>query len=441
MERRHDHMVIYPNRTNGQIVTTNQGWQYHYLPDYDRYELTRDPSESTDCVWCHLETNDCSICEICDRCDSHPSCDCCHECNLESCMCCENCGGIREDTCECCSYCGEPYNHECDECGGYECRDGRRGCRCNQAIMGYGDVPNSVDFRAMRGDKAESVTLNCNDYYPTAPDTAPYLGLEVECEAYSGSADEIATTWNESGLGWSTHDGSLSDGAECKTHPTTYQYLRQSNFSDTLRAMVRQGARAWGHSSCGLHIHVSTSAFSGKAHQWRFAFLHASALNMELEKIAGRKGKTGYCRFPHEGGDQAPLMDRRTGDYVRTGATRSSRGDYVYAPEYPQKIIAGTQAKQGREVAVNVNEQTIELRFWKGSLNPETVLGAAAIEDALIKWSKNMPFSVIKKMPTWIEFMLWSHENLDETQYNHIAKLAQARGITTTTSINESEEV
>jgi hypothetical protein len=203
--------------------------------------------------------------------------------------------------------------------------------------------------------------------------------------------------------------------------------------------MVTEGARAWGHSSCGLHIHVSREAFASKSHQWRFAHIHASVLNKELEKIAGRKGITHYCAFPHESGAKAPLVDPR-GRQIITRDPRTGREIYEEALELPQKIIAGKQMKYGREVAVNVNEQTIELRFWKGSLNPNTVLGAAAIEDALIQWTRNMPFSVIKAVPTWIDFMIWCKSNVDAEQFDHIANLAQARGITSGSS-TETDEV
>ena len=370
-------------------------------------------------------------CPICDNCSESRRCECCHDCGNQYCTCCGTCGRDRDSgDCECCSECGSSENHYCSDCDGYTCNDS---CDCNSGpILSYGHNPDEVEFRSHN----DTIELRCySGDYPDAPDDMPYLGLEIECEAAHCNAGDVAKMWQDSGLGWSSYDGSLSDGAECKTHPSTYAYLRDSNLASTLTKMGDLGARAWGYSSCGLHIHISRKAFASKSHQWRFAHLHVACLQNELIVLAGRKGVTHYCQFPHETNNETHLMDGR-GNYVR-----DADNNYVRVKEMPTGVIAGKHAKMGRSVAVNVEEKTLEMRYWKGSLNPKSVLGAAAVEDGLIQYTRNMPFAVIRDNPTWDDFTLWAKDNLDQQQNTHIRDLCQARGVDYPPASNESEEV
>lgn len=384
------------------------------------------------CVTCDQVEEDCDCCGTCLL--SAANCECCERCGgvlwigvdriyratgryVTECDCCGECENTREE-CTCCSECGGTTDHYCSECDGYTCY----GCECGQSgLLSYGSVPDDIEWRSSNA----AIWTPCHRRYPTAPDKEPYLGLEIECEAIKADVSEITAIWTNSGLGWSSHDGSLSQGAECKTHPSTYEWLAQSNLANTLVSMGRVGARAWDHESCGLHIHISKSAFTNRAHQWRFAHLHVACFQHELMRLAARRGITHYCKFPHEASaGRSAMVVPHTHRYEQ-----DRLGDRVYQQETPTKIIAGKQVKFDRSVAVNVNDYTIELRYWKGSLHPRHVLGAAAIEDALYQYSQNMTFDQVKAKPTWATFTLWTCDNLPQTQVDHIEQLCNARSV------------
>lgn len=375
------------------------------------------------CEHCDGPEDECNLCDNCGECEDS-SCDCCSDCGCMYCECCGTCG-YAGDSCECCSECGRESDHYCSDCGDYYC--GYTECPCHDGpLLGYGSVPDQVLFRRimLHGVPFDYSRDTSGSRYPIAPDDAPYLGLEIEAEVPYGEVSEIVDIWQASGLGWSSYDGSLSNGAECKTHPSTYEFLAQSELASVLRNMGERGARAWNYPSTGLHIHVSKLAFASKSHMWKFAHVHSKCFVDELVTMAGREGHTEYCRFPHETDSKAYLIDSRTGDCLYD---RHNRVQYV--PETPTRIIAGKVYKNNRSVAVNVNEDTIELRYWKGSLHPRQVLGAAAVETALIDYTRGLTVADVNACPDWDHFVTWSTANLPMGQLLHISELAAARGV------------
>lgn len=377
-------------------------------------------SRCEQCNDCHEEIS----CDICGRCgsDRERYCECCYECARQECICCQECSG------------GE--DHFCGECEGYTCWDD--GCSCGHGMdgestmLGYGHVPPSVEFR--RADGHDSFPTYGREY-PHAPDNAPYFGMELETECTHGSVSDIVRVWNESGHGWCTHDGSLSHGAECKTHPSTYDVLRKS-LPETLVKLRDAGARAWDHESCGLHLHVNRKTFKSPVHQWRFAYLHVRSLKKELIKLAGRPGEQShYARFP-SANVMSTEQRQREADYqayLQVGYSRTIARRYAFSCEMgysdsPMSVIAKKAYRGNRSVAVNVNEETIELRFWKGNLNPDYVVGCIALEDALIKWAAVLRSNTIKSA-NWETFTQWAAETLPMDQFQDIGKLCDTRHV------------
>jgi hypothetical protein len=401
---------------------------------------------------------------------------------------CDVCGGNghSDEDHRWCEACDEyvPNGHEglCDDCG---CHVGD--CQCDEDgevedgenIHNYNYQPGIIRYEGMvNGERTTAAQVGLNHVahrYPEPPDTQRYLGLEVECEGVEGTPREIAQAWNSFDLGWSKSDGSLRHGVECVTHPVTYERLEaDGSLSDAIKAMRRAGGRAWEPGNCGLHIHISRPSFNGKSHQWRFAAAH-EAMSVELRKMSGRVRRDsydsgeGYCKWEgstarelHRNGTAVylPADERQQereaaatvryasyaeedADYERRRAERDNRRrSWVHVPQKATKIVAGKQVVGDRYVSVNVTEGTIELRFWRGSLAPEHVLGAAAMVDGIAQWTHTMSVQEVRAVITrksatgakggslaWRAFQAWAQENLPAQQCERIVTLAVRRKV------------
>lgn len=334
-----------------------------------------------------------TACDNCERCDPCCRCDRCRYCDRMVDSCCGSCQGC-ERCCECCCcYSCDSLVYPDDFCG--ECDRCTECCHCDDGsdiIHDYGYRPSPIAFHDVSDGR-----VRVRQDRREAPDNGIYLGLEIEVEAVHGEAEDIAQVWVDAPFGYPKSDGSLSDGVECVTHPYTYEALRVANLPQTLTRLSEAGARAWGPGTCGLHIHISRKAFAQKSHLWRFANA-LTRLQNELTTLAGRSG----------------------------GQWASWATD-EYHPS-PTKIIAGKKYSQTRYVALNLeNTYTVECRFWRGSLNRDHVMGAAAITDALVRWTAVMPYRQVRDGLTWDDFMTWAYFNLSNLQYDDIVALCRRR--------------
>ena len=332
-----------------------------------------------------------------------------------------------------CEYCAQMVVrsnvHFCPTCRVYRCsemrssrtRSGRTVFRClvcarnGAQLMSYGAVPGVVVFRSHRGIRRLS-TDGDRHSYPHAPDDSLYLGLELETELPresddddddddddyygSGNVENIVTAWHATGLGWSTSDGSLYCGAECKTHPSTYQWLRRD---DRLRlacqSLIRAGPRAWEYESTGLHTHVSMAAFPRPSLLYRFAWLQVSAMREQCVRLSGRRDAH-YAMWP------------------------DNHGNY----QSPLPILAGKESKRDRSVALNVNADTLELRYWKGTVTGSSVIGQCAFIDALFQYAPTFADSdAVAGNVNWETFGTWATRALPASQVRDIAQLCANR--------------
>jgi hypothetical protein len=115
------------------------------------------------------------------------------------------------------------------------------------------------------------------------------------------------------------------------------------------------------------------------------------------------------------------LAGRRSNDYASW--------DTNECQPRPTKVIAGKARQENRYVALNLqNEHTIELRFWKGSLQPRTVYGVCAMTDAFVGWTRNMSLAEVKTL-SWQMFAIWAKDNLPAHQYSDLQTWTSARRV------------
>lgn len=142
-----------------------------------------------------------------------------------------------------------------------------------------------------------------------------------------------------------------------------------------LDGLRTNGFRSWNTSTCGLHVHLSRSAFDGNEHMLRFLLL-AYKSSKELVKLAGRNS-TQWASWTTESDDST--------------LRRKSEG-----------------AGGARYVAINTNNSaTIEMRFFRGSLNVQQVKSALQWCHAMWEYTKSATMDEL----TWPEFSAFVSAN------------------------------
>ena len=265
-----------------------------------------------------------------------------------------------------CESCNDDNNWYCETCDEYHsndtaCEEGGSNCcrtaRSGGSIHDYNCKPDPI----FKGKDKHGV----------------YLGFELETEYARGieSASAYASTELD-GVAYLKHDGSLSNGFEIVTHPHTHLTYRENsailwNTIETLRS--KYNARSWDTDSCGLHIHISRKGFSSGAHLHRFiALVYHNAPTMM--KFAGRKSR--FARF-----NDVYTFD----EYDR--------------PVFSLKHKTGNPNRHSSErySAVNTqNEHTIELRFFRGTMNTSGVLSALDLAQAMVEYTRELRLDDVK---------------------------------------------
>jgi hypothetical protein len=332
----------------------------------------------------------------CEHCDCE--CDYCtggNGCTLGRCR---KCRCVPANWCQRC-------NHACPDCpcatGWCEhCNDEGNACGAEHEIPGHKHLPTAIKWISdevvetpVGGACGCDRRNGCDRRYPEAPNNKPYLGLEIELEGVDCKPVRLAYLWNRCGLGWAKRDGSLADGVECVTFPITFEALVASDFANLIDEMRKMGARAWDTRTCGLHIHINKAAFTGRAHQWRFAAAHLRMAG-HLRTLAGR-ASTKHSQWPDE--------------YNYVNGLHPDHGNYRHPPT---DIIAGKALEADHYSAISMEHpNTIELRFWRGTTLSAGIMGPAAIESGLFYWSKSLSVREFASGVSWENFLEWTQAN------------------------------
>jgi hypothetical protein len=313
----------------------------------------------------------------------------CESCHDEVAATCEDCGetGTRDDMREIdghghvCDSCAEEW-YTCEHCGCDSHADYVRsmgdmtlcdGCYCDNVTWCehcedeyWRDEGPSCDCEE-HGELIHSYGYKPDPIFHGAPVHGAYLGVELEIEATSGNAHDMARLVNDQigGYGYLKSDGSLSNGFELVTHPASLdEHLRLMPWA-TLRDIANQGARSWQAGTCGVHVHVSRKTFSD-AHLGRFLWLFYNNVR-QWKQLAGRSSDR-----------WAPFDD----------ATRCRIG----------KIAKKTHRPCERYTAVNLtNHATVEVRIFRGTLNHDTLRGYMAAMAAAVEYTRHASIVTVSR--------------------------------------------
>lgn len=190
-----------------------------------------------------------------------------------------------------------------------------------------------------------------------------HFGVELEVVAKPQSnrdpvARKMIHYWKGDAI--CKNDGSLpAGGIELATSPGTLDWQREKWTGFFKTDVCRNELQSWTSNQCGLHVHISRYAFSQLTAALCGTFMTHNGIRDWLEDMFGRSCGD-YCRHP---GTQS----------VATNLSFNGQRYYLWNL---------------------TNDNTFEVRGFKGTLNPRRLLSCLDFCDALIDYSARTDLSV-----------------------------------------------
>lgn len=265
-----------------------------------------------------------------------------------------------------CDRCIEDY-YVCDDCGEFVYRynvhfmdDGAYCDACAPEHAHYGLIRESY----YKPDEPIFLGNHAMGYY----------GIELEIDGGHNRYDcarEMMDLYDD--RIYCKYDGSLNCGFEIVTHPATLNYhIQDMEWDKIIDIALKYGFRSHDTRTCGLHIHASRTLFG------RYEMIQ----DLNIAK----------CILLIENNFNSIILpfSRRTSDLMHEW----SRRPRACINDCDSELIAINKAKgtkdDGRYQAVNLmNSKTVEFRFFRGTLNLETLFAALQFIDFIIEYSSN----------------------------------------------------
>lgn len=357
------------------------------------------PSCLDECTWCgdqaRMSLQEYSSVVLCEGCQSDAVlCSSCDEV-----MHCDNANYFTNSDYD--AYCRSCFRSNvvtCDECDSTWHQDGDPACECatqSDLVNSYSYKPSAI----FRDVNSYEFTRNDDDHAHT-----PFMGFELEVEAgrndrHSG-AQLFETQIMNDNL-YLKEDGSLDNGFEIVTHPSTIEYY-QSEFDwssfDELRALK---FKSWSTRTCGFHVHISRDAFYTKQ-------MH--------KKTNSSPHLMGFLLFIYKNASEVEAISGRNSSY---GRISDSELENVY--EYSR-----FRGHSERYVAVNtLNAKTIELRCFKGSINKNRILGYLEFVEAVYQYTKTNRITKLKDSMDFLAFTQWCEV---QPKYDNLLNIIRRSG-------------
>jgi hypothetical protein len=287
-----------------------------------------------------------TLCESCYDSDYITCEDCDHITHID------NYTSVGGDHYVCESCLGNGDYHYCEDSGEYLHGDERDCEYCGAStehIHNYGYKPDPL-FHDSR-DFASRLPLANTVYYGIELETTPRRGNDC-----GDASEHLASVVSEDVL-YQKEDGSISNGFEIVTHPMTLDWAMMNFPWNVLSELSDRGMNAWNDSRCGLHIHISRTAFRSQTHLAKFLLFIYRNEN-DMVKFTGRRSH--YADFSI---------------YERHNFVNNAKGSRVGE----------------RHVAVNCrNDATVELRVFRPSLKATTVQAYIQFCDALVTYTNHI---------------------------------------------------
>lgn len=302
--------------------------------------------------------------------------------------------GLDEEICtncvSSCGNCGTEYTYEDDAA---QC------CPSEDSEHGDSDRMHYYSFRpSMKFWRMDTGSLT---YGWRAKTSELYMGVEIEIEKCANYIRDMVEQdpredWHVPNFYYWKHDGSLGyDGSELVTMPATLDAHKNRFPFRMLDELHEMGARAWAHSTCGMHIHVSRSAFTGP-HMWKFIKfqLHNSS---KIASISGRESA------------QWASWHNDTMEDARFTAAKYTKTPVV--GRYPMRYSALNFS----------NEQTVELRYFRSNIAEKGIIRNLELVHGIWAYTKKLTIADLMvhgwSFDKFVEYLQDSPEHSTITEY------------------------
>ena len=219
-----------------------------------------------------------------------------------------------------------------------------------------------------------------------------YFGIEIETEVdedddrqgiYNAALD-VNDVVND--LIYLKEDGSLNNGVEIVTHPFCYSWLmdHKNDLKEFTEFLINAGVMSHDTDTCGFHIHCSINAITDN-----------NLIN--IARIINENQKT-YNKLCRREPDDQYYSDSGLYDLAY------EIGVDDYTNSYDRYQIINTQ-----------NNNTIEFRQPKGTLNIDTIVATIQLHKLLIEMSKNYKTNLI--------------DSINNSDYAELKEYTMKRGI------------
>ena len=335
---------------------------------------------------------------ICPRCES----------GLDTATC-SNCGArifssqanTTDDGETYCDRCYEERYVECEECGkmiprGEEqiinravlCSDCVEARECEGFIRSHDYKPQPIFTRAEKETDSNKLIAVKEEY---AMENTLYMGVELEIGTggcNNRNAYILANIVNKGEAGYDSiyakNDGSVHSGFELVTQPCTLEVHKNIfGWNKLCQKATSMGYLSHNDSTCGLHVHINKN-FLGKTEMEIEDTISSMILFIEnnWEDVVKFSRRSGSCISQWAGRykNEAP---QRIQTYIeQCKEAKTKRGIYSVGKEYCRE--------HGRRYkAVNVtNRNTVEFRFFRGTLKTNSIIASLQMVDLLVKITK-----------------------------------------------------
>jgi hypothetical protein len=205
-------------------------------------------------------------------------------------------------------------------------------------------------------------------------------------------------------LAYLKSDGSLNNGFEIVTHPMSHDFFKNEatdlwSVLGDLRSRQGMRVKSWDTKTCGLHIHISRTGFSGGAHMHRFLNLVYSNPDF-YSTLAGRTSDQ-WAKFT---------------DIYRKDYKRDSNGERIWDMDNGYDVTTkrtfmhklNTDYNSDRYSAVNTNNAaTLEMRIFRGSVNGDTIKSQLDLAHASVEYTRTLTVQDVREGALSADNFMW----------------------------------
>jgi hypothetical protein len=307
-----------------------------------------------------------------------------------------------------CNDCGQNW-FRCDDCGYLvHCDDmysNDNGCYCEDCYCNH------------HHDEDDLCDMYGIHEYGYRPDMLfkgegnLYFGTEMEIDG--GDFDKFRFSDLNEDMFYPCSDGSLDDGFEIISHPMTYEWIMENTPYHAICEMAKEANfKSHNTTTCGFHIHMSRRAFGNP---------FEDATNNRI---------TSFIYFFEKFWKEVVIFSRRKHDFNVFSPSINAIDHYAARIlDFNEPVDYKTVDTKKKDKAwdryhcVNLsNSATIEVRIFRGTLNPQTIIASIQLCKLFFELSV-FDVATIEHM-TWAQIKAYA-----ETDYPELLKYMATRNL------------